>query len=226
MRRWVRLCIVLLAATYALSIVGCSSPSANIALVGATTVVGAQAPNNEIEQVYYLGIFDPQEQLPPAVYRLTVHGQASFLSLTRFASGWVPASLVDTLNTQISFSEKDGSLQVAGKSDTPNSGLPTGRRLMLFGPEGFREAPRDHRLAIVMGSSPEDFFGAVGDSLAAVTSVQVEQANGAASNAILKELLRLQEEQGRLKDLQNDVKPGATVAAASGGASETKGGSK
>jgi hypothetical protein len=226
MRRWVRLCIVLLAATYALSIVGCSSPSANIALVGATTVVGAQAPNNEIEQVYYLGIFDPQEQLPPAVYRLTVHGQASFLSLTRFASGWVPASLVDTLNTQISFSEKDGSLQVAGKSDTPNSGLPTGRRLMLFGPEGFREAPRDHRLAIVMGSSPEDFFGAVGDSLAAVTSVQVEQANGAASNAILKELLRLQEEQGRLKDLQNDEKPGATVAAASGGATETKGGSK
>ena len=228
MRRRTHLCIVLLAVSYGALIAGCSSPSANIALVGASTVVGGQSPNNEIEQVYYLGIFDPQEQLPPAVYRLTVHGQASFLSLTRFASGWVPASLVDTLNTQISFSEKEGNLQVAGKSDSPNSGLPTGRRLMLFGPEGFREAPREHRLAIVMGSSPEDFFGAVGDSLAAVTSVQVEQANGAASNAILKELLRLQEEQGRLKDMQADLKPGtpATPAASVASSSDAKEASK
>ena len=38
------------------------------------------------------------EQVPPSVYRVRVKGQASFLSATKFASGWVPADLVDSLS--------------------------------------------------------------------------------------------------------------------------------
>jgi hypothetical protein len=109
--------------------------------VGAT-VVGARSPTHEIEQVYYLGIVDPHEQVPTAIYRVTVRGQASFISNTKFASGWAPAELVDSLNSHIGFQEDS-----AGVSTTQPAGggqmsrLQTGRRLVLFGPEGFREAP-------------------------------------------------------------------------------------
>ena len=58
----------------------------------------AASPSNEIEQVYYIGIFDPQEQLPPQVYRIRVRGQASAFSRTRFASGWVRAEIADSLS--------------------------------------------------------------------------------------------------------------------------------
>src|SRR4051794_16313012 len=78
--------------------VGCSTPEQTITLVGGTTSVLGQSPAQEIQQVYYLGVFDPQEQVPPAVYRITVHGQGSAMSFVRFASGWVPAPLIDSLN--------------------------------------------------------------------------------------------------------------------------------
>src|SRR5437879_5604100 len=86
--------IALLMTTGSLWLSGCASPAGTYALgaVGAT-VLGAQSPNNEIEVIYYLGVFDPQDQLPPTVYRVRVHGQASFISLTKFASGWVRAEL-------------------------------------------------------------------------------------------------------------------------------------
>ncbi|MBD3268427.1 hypothetical protein GF373_17305, partial [bacterium] len=56
------------------------------------TWVGAQAPGNEIQQIYYLGVFDPHEQVPPQVYRITVRGQASAFSGVKYSSGWVHAS--------------------------------------------------------------------------------------------------------------------------------------
>ena len=34
--------------------------------VGAT-VTGARSPSHEIEQIYYLGVFDPREQVPEAI---------------------------------------------------------------------------------------------------------------------------------------------------------------
>ena len=182
---------------------GCSSPDATIALIGATTLVGGQSPAQEIEQVYYIGILDPEEQLPPAVYRITVRGQASALSFTRFASGWAPAAFVDTLNTSISFKEKGG-LQIEDKSES-DRGLETGRRLVMFGPEGFREAPKDHRLVIVMGSSPEKFFDAVGTGIATVAQVETAQTHDAARTIMLEELLRLQREQNTLKQVQADA---------------------
>lgn len=77
---------------------------------GATTVFGAASPGNEIEQTYYLGVFDPLEQVPPSLYRIRVHGQASALSRTRFASGWVPAPLADALDTRFEFDGESGRL--------------------------------------------------------------------------------------------------------------------
>jgi hypothetical protein len=41
----------------------------------------------------------------------------------------------------------------------------------MFGPEGFREAPRDHRLVVVMGSDPSVFFSAVDEALGSVAAV-------------------------------------------------------
>jgi hypothetical protein len=181
---------------------GCGNAPANIAI--AATLVGGQAPSQEIEQVYYVGVLDPQEQLPPQVYRLTVHGQASAISLTRFASGWVPASMVDTLESSIGFDRKTGELTLQGK-DGPDKGIETGRRLVMFGPEGFREAPRDHRLVIVMGSNPEGFFKAVGSGLATVAQAKVAANNDAARTLMLDEMLRVQRDQGAIKQTQADA---------------------
>lgn len=160
---------VLLAATLCLGLTACGSTAQNVglgALLGATAF-GSYSPNNEIEQTYYLGVFDPQEQLPPTVYRVRVHGQASFISRTKFASGWVPANVIDSLGTNLKFDKDSGRVSIE-KDDGDLVALKTGRRLMLFGPEGFREAPPNHRLVIVMGSSPQEFFSAIDESLGIV----------------------------------------------------------
>ncbi len=92
---------------------GCGSIVQNVALtVTGATVVGGHSPSNEIQQIYYLGVFDPHEQLPPTVYRVRVHGQASFISTTRFASGWVRADLIDSLGTSAAFDTKSGQLKI------------------------------------------------------------------------------------------------------------------
>lgn len=157
---------------------GCGNltPVENIVLwtaVGTAFVAGS--PAQEIEQIYYLGVFDPQEQVPPTVYRIRVHGQASFISNMRFGSGWVPAGLIDSLGTNIGFN--DGSISIDQESSDKLSSIQTGRRLVLFGPEGFREAPEGHRLVIVMGSSPEEFFNAIDRSLGVVNQAIAEQRN-------------------------------------------------
>src|ERR1051326_7095971 len=163
---------LLMAIGLALLGAGCQPPQSYYAL-GAAAVAGttvlAGMPGNEIEQVYYLGVYDPQDQVPPTMYRVTVRGQASGISKTRFASGWVRADLIDSLNTDLKFDKDTGGLTVpaaaAGGPASPVGGTSTSvassRRLVLFGPEGFREAPRNHRLVIVMGASPDKFFEAV-----------------------------------------------------------------
>lgn len=176
------------------------------AIIGGTvgaTVVGAHSPSHEIEQIYYLGVFDPQEQIPPMVYRVRVHGQASFISATHFASGWVPAQIIDSLGSSIKF-DKSGQLNVSsGAADTLSS-IRTGRRLVVFGPEGFREAPRDHRLVIVMGSTPEDFFNAINESLGTVSSVIEEQRATALTRELFEALTQVKNERDRLTGLERD----------------------
>ena len=53
---------------------GCGSLEANIVLgaVGGTGLL-AQAPGHEIQQVYYLGVFDPHSQAPTEIYTLSLH---------------------------------------------------------------------------------------------------------------------------------------------------------
>lgn len=178
----------------------CDTPGGVAAGVAtAATLLGARSPSQSIEQTYYVGIFDPLEQLPPAVYRMTVRGQASAISRTRFASGWVPASLVDGLGSHIGF-DQAGKVTLEDSEKTTGAIVP-GRHLMLFGPEGFREAPKDHRLAIVMGSSPQEFFNAIQDSLAAVVHVQQEALESNESQHILEELYRLLQERQELAEL-------------------------
>ncbi|GMV51336.1 MAG: hypothetical protein NBKEAIPA_03499 [Nitrospirae bacterium] len=122
---------------------GCNSLPQNIALSAAiTTAVGTVIPGHDIEQVYYLGSFDPQEQVPPALYRVRVRGQASIISWMRFGSGWVPAELIDSLGSSVEINKTDGKIAFTKVDSDQLAKLKIGRRLMQFGPEGFREVPK------------------------------------------------------------------------------------
>ncbi|QOJ01694.1 MAG: hypothetical protein HRU70_14875 [Phycisphaeraceae bacterium] len=178
---------------------GCGTPWPYIGGAAGLTAYGGQAPSNEVQQVYYLGIFDPQEQLPPAVYRVTVRGQASALSATRFASGWVPANVVDTLNTTLTPDAKTGAITV---NPGEHGSIKTGRRLVLFGPEGFREAPKDHRLVIVMGSDPSKYFEAVGTSLGEIAQATLEAKGSANAKELMAEYMRLQRQADTLSSIE------------------------
>ena len=189
-----------------LILTGCgltSEQQISATVVGAT-VVGAGAPAQEVEQVYYLGIFDPQEQIPPSVYRIRVHGQASFLSGMQFASGWVPAHMADSLGVGISTGPK-GKVTIDSANDQFKP-FKAGRRLMMFGPEGFREAPADHRLVIVMGSSPEVFFNAINDSLGVVAMATQEQGSSTLNRLLFETLANLRSRQQAASDLLADTK--------------------
>lgn len=179
----------------------CATPAQNVAVgVAAGFFLGGQSPINEIEQIYYLGVFDPQGQLPPQVYRVRVHGQSS-LGNKKFASGWVPASVIDTLNLS-SFEDIQGFGSIEG---TPSGSLETGRRLLAFGPEGFRKVPKDHRLVMVMGNNPDDFFRAVSTSLGTISSAKADHKNSNLNKALFEALVEVSKEKQRHKDLHDDM---------------------
>jgi len=205
--------VVAILAPFCLSLLftGCATNWQTAALVaGGATAAGAYSPNNEIEQIYYLGVFDPQEQVPPTVYRVRVRGQASFISFTKFASGWVPAGVIDSLGTSVEFDKDTGRIAIEKTGQDPLANIQPGRRLMMFGPEGFREAPKDHRLVIVMGSSPDKFFEAIDQSLGAISQVQSEQRNNQLHSVLFEALTHVKHERERLdelaKDIANDLK--------------------
>jgi hypothetical protein len=162
-------------------------------LAGVAGVVAlGHSPTTELVQTYYLGVFDPQDQLPPALYRIRVRGQASALNRTEYASGWVPAQVIDSLTDGVKMSDKDP-LKIdplQGKNQEASS-FQVGRRLMLFGPEGFREAPKNHRLAIVMGSSPDVFFDSVNTALGTIAQATMGKTSGSIDSLISGFILRL-----------------------------------
>lgn len=179
----------------AVTTTGCNSLPQNIAVGAAiTTAVGAVIPGHDIEQVYYLGSFDPQEQVPPALYRVRVRGQASIISWMRFGSGWVPAELIDSLGSSVEINKADGKIKFTKADSDQLAKLKIGRRLMQFGPEGFREVPKNHRLVLVMGSDPEDFFAAMDEALGAVSQAKVDQDNNALSRLLFEALTSTQAE--------------------------------
>ncbi len=166
------------------------------------------APTAEIHQIYYVGIFDPHEQLPPQVYRLTVHGQASFISLVRFASGWVPAPFVDSLGSSVSV-DQENNLQFKKSSADTMAALTTARRMMVFGPEGFREVPKDQRLVIVMGQNPNAFFQGIDNAMGFAAQVKATTQPTTQPSGMSSALKNASVEQGRLQDLQNDLDSGS-----------------
>jgi hypothetical protein len=179
----------------AISATGCNSLPQNIALGAAvTTAVGAVIPGHDIEQVYYLGSFDPQEQVPPALYRVRVRGQASIISWMRFGSGWVPAELIDSLGSSGEINKADGQIVFTKAGNEQLSKLKIGRRLMQFGPEGFREVPKEHRLVIVMGSDPENFFAAMDEALGSFVQAKVDQDNNALNRLLFEAMTTLKAE--------------------------------
>jgi len=199
--------ITLLMCVAACALIGCETVEGNIGLGAAgVTLLGARTPAQEIETIYYLGVFDAQEeQLPPTVYRLRLHGQASILSGMKFGTGWVQASLVDSLGTHIGFDKDSNSPKIDKGGDTGLNGIQTGRRLVLFGPQGFREAPKDHRLVVVMGSSPDDFFAALDQSLGIVSQAVAERKSEGIDGLLFTALTQTKAERERLDDLVKDV---------------------
>ncbi len=178
-----------------LSLNGCAALTVvqrnQLAGVSGITALG-RSPTTELVQTYYLGVFDPQDQLPPALYRIRVKGQASALNRTEYASGWVPAQVIDSLTDGVKFSDKDPFKvdRIQGTSQDSSS-FEVGRRLMLFGPEGFREAPRNHRLAIVMGSSPDVFFDSINNALGTIAQATMGKTSGNIDSLISGFILRL-----------------------------------
>jgi hypothetical protein len=193
----------------ALLTAGCSPEGMITGTVGGvtfSTLLGARSPTHEIQQVYYLGVFDPREQVPPSIYRLTVHGQSSFMSATKFASGWVPAAMADSLDSHIQFNEKSDKLEFSS-GDNKIEKLKTGRRLVLFGPEGFREAPKDHRLVVVMGSNPEAYFQAIDEALGVMAGLIKERTRTPLeeNQAIIDEIMKIGDEQKSLTITRNEI---------------------
>jgi hypothetical protein len=183
---------------------GCTTTSDTAGAAIGVTALGAHSPAHEIEQIYYLGVFDPKEQVPPTVYRVRVHGQASAISLMRFASGWVPANMIDSLGTSVYFQKAGAALHI-DETKKLDDALPAGRKLVMFGPEGFRPAPKDHRLVIVMGSNPKAFFKAIDTSLGMVSEVKAQQVSAALQQDVFKALLEISDERQRLDELVEAV---------------------
>lgn len=163
--------------------------------------VGSTTPNADLQQTYYLGSFDPRGQLPPAIYRVRVRGQSSILNQTRFASSWVPAEVVDSLTGSISVNMSDGTVSAARDGASKSTLEGAGRGLVLFGPEGFREAPRGHRLVVIMGSNPEQVEQAFSSALGTVAKVRFGQSGGALDRDLFARLTELASEREQLKAL-------------------------
>jgi hypothetical protein len=191
---------------FAFGFSGCTAFAAQVVggIVGAT-VAGGQTPSHDLQQVYYLGVFDPQSQVPSAVYRLTVRGQSSLINYTNFASGWVPAEVADALTGNISFNPETKVVETKGATGVTR--FPVGRGLVLFGPEGFRVAPRDHRLVIVMSGDPSKYFEAIESALGEIAANrQLQGADTAKQRAeIEKTLAALAVEQDRLSRAKDEL---------------------
>jgi hypothetical protein len=206
MQAFQRVMFISVGSALAALLTACATTSGNAALA----IAGfGHTPTSQINQTYYLGVFDPIEQLEPTLYRIRVQGQASALSQTSFASGWVRSDIIDSLSGKASTSSEPSQPESAASGAT-NSGVKLNleksalsRRLVMFGPEGFREAPKDHRLVIVMGSSPAGFFGAMDQALGIVASATQKQQTGGidVSKEIFPELSRMREERRSMQSL-------------------------
>ncbi len=215
-----------LAGIAALALSACNQTDKITAGVGVGALVLAQAPTQEIDQTHYVGIFDPADQIPPMVYRIRVRGQSSMLSFAKVQAGWVPAPVADSLSTNFSLFARATEGQAApspglttteakdiGRSDISKS---IRRRLLMFGPEGFREAPSEHRFVVVAGGSPDEFFKAVDTALGDVAAAR----DGAGTRALRGDLLTVLAD---LATVRRTAEPARAELAADAKADEAKG---
>jgi len=200
-------CMRVACAALPLALTACASTVATSSLLGGGSGMLAMTPSANIGQTYYLGVFDPREQLPPTIYRIHVQGQASSMSSTQFAAGWVQADLVDSLSGRVSLA-KNGDVNLSRGAENSSAKFneedksALNRRLVMFGPEGFREAPRNHRLVIAMGSSPSTFFTAVDQALGVVAQVTQPTTIGSEGTRLLwSELARMRQQDRDLATL-------------------------
>jgi hypothetical protein len=121
-------------------------------------------------ETFYLGRFDPINQLPQELYRFKVTGNSSWFHETHFASGWLPAKAVDPLEATVGIDKNNpyardvhplGENSSKGQSESKNY-LEAYRTMRLFGPEAFLEVPKDLRFVVVMSANPNKFFQAAG----------------------------------------------------------------
>ena len=164
-------------------------------IVTAGAAIAANIPEGEVYQVYYLGVFDPIEQVPPTFYRITVRGQASIASDMKFASGWVPAEAIDTLTSRTTM-DRQGQISLNNEGQQVISPR---RKFVLMGPEGVREGPDKHRLVIVMGASPHNFFSAVDSTLGELLDINREASEAPFKEDMFEELKDLAQERQLLK---------------------------
>jgi len=161
-----------------------------------------------LDQIYYLGVFDPIEQVPPQFFRVVVQARSDFFSSTKFASGWAPAALVDSLQSDFTQGFEAGGRPggpVGVQAGKNLSSLATGRRLVLFGPEGFREAPAEHRLVLVMGATPEAFFQAIDDALGKIAGAQFAGSAEALDRDLFRALSELSLQSAVLEQVDRDL---------------------
>jgi hypothetical protein len=185
---------------------GCRTQGQTTALIAGTAAWGAYAPSQEIQQIHYLGVFDPAEQVPPTVYRVRVRGQASFLCFTKFASGWVPAEVVDSLGKKIEFEGNGyGVSMTAVENAVPEAKLTPGKGLFVAGPEGFRPVPKNSRLVIMMGADASGFFEGIQTALGNVTAASLEKRDEDLNRLIFEALVSVKAERERLTDLQENI---------------------
>lgn len=199
------------------SMTACSTPGETVGLAGGLIAYGGQAPTSEIEQIYYLGVFDPLEQVPDTVYRVRVRGQASLLSKMQFASGWVPAPLIDSLGSRLTLDVETGEVTFA-RDDDSLAAIGADRNLMLMGPEGFRKAPKDHRLVLVMGSDPSEFFEGIDRAIGAVSNAQADSYSLALSKLLFEANRQGVRDLERVEDLRkalDEAAPAPSTASSS-----------
>ena len=79
----------------------------------------------------------------------------------------------------------------------------------MFGPDGFREAPANHRLVIVMGSQADVFFSQMDKALGEYSSITAERDNLPLQRDFMAALLALKDDRQKVRDLKlNLVKEG------------------
>lgn len=193
---------------------GCETVAQRNQLIGGALVTAAAiTPGTDLEQVYYLGSFDPRGQIPPQLYRIRVRGQASMLNATRFASGWVPAEVIDSLGTTLSIGGSgvgfNGPANAASAPAGAASAAPFSanqdRQLVQFGPEGFRTAPTRHRLVILMGSDPSQVEQAFASALGTVAQAKSGQSAQVLDQDLIELLLKLAHERAALEQLKKEL---------------------